>query len=371
MRPAILLLLIAATPLTASVPAGPAADPPDAALARARAEAVLAEREAERLSAIADRHRDEAGELRARWEAAAEAIAAAEARISVADAEAKLLAERLAQQRAALRQRQAPARALLGGLAMMAQRPPLLALADRGGTDEFVKVRLLLGATMPVVRARTAALRRQIDRQRSLASRLAQAQQAMRVERDRLAQRQVEFGALEKRALRLAERSGLAALGASDVALSRGEDSEQLGAARQRGRSEARVASELASLGVPPPRPFAADGTGAPAFLAYRLPSDAPVSEGFGSVSDSGIRSRGITLSTRRGATLVAPADGKILFAGPYRNQDGVIIIDHGRGWKSLILNAAAAGEAGDKIKAGALLGRALGPISVELSRSG
>ena len=76
-------------------------------------------------------------------------------------------------------------------------------------------------------------------------------------------------------------------------------------------------------------------------------------------------------MAARRGETLVAPADGTILFAGPYRNQDGIIIIDHGNGWKSLILNATAAGKPGTKVRAGELLGHSLGPIGVELSRNG
>ena len=56
------------------------------------------------------------------------------------------------------REERQPVASLLAGLAMMAQRPPLLAIAERGSTDEFVKVRVLLDSTLPVIRARTAAL---------------------------------------------------------------------------------------------------------------------------------------------------------------------------------------------------------------------
>ena len=371
MRAAVLTLMITSASLAASAPVTTAAEPLDAALARAKADAAAAETEADRLSAIADRQRDEAKRLLAKQNAAAEAIAAAEAGISAADAEAALLTARLQQQRAALRAQQAPASALLAGLAMMAQRPPLLALADRAGTEEFVRVRLLLDATMPVVRQRTAALSRQVARSRAIEASLAKARQAMQAERDRLGKRQKDFAELEQQALQLAEKSGMASLSVSDVALSRGEEGEQLSAERQRGRSEAAIAAELARLGRPPARPFPAEGGQISPTLAYRLPVDAPVTDGFGSVSASGIRARGITLATARGAPLTAPAAGRILFAGPYRSHDGVIIIDHGGGWKTLILNAAALGRPGDRIAAGSPLGRALGPISLELSRNG
>ncbi|HEX6218057.1 MAG TPA: peptidoglycan DD-metalloendopeptidase family protein, partial [Sphingomicrobium sp.] len=270
-----------------------------------------------------------------------------------------------------LRRQQAPASALLGGLAMMAQRPPLLTLADHGGVDEFVQVRLLLDSTMPVIRRRTAALAADLDRGRKLEASLALARKASDLRRQELASRQAEFAKLELEALRTADRTGLAALGAGDMALSRGEAGDRLEAERRQGQSAARVAAEVASLGVPPDRPFAAEGEHRSPRIAYRLPATALVTNGFGSIDDNGIRARGIALATRRGAPLTVPADGTVLFAGPYRSHDGIIIIDHGNGWKSLILNAMTEMKAGTKVSAGQQLGHALGSISVELSHNG
>jgi septal ring factor EnvC (AmiA/AmiB activator) len=371
MRPAALILALTTASVAASTPVTLAADPLDAALAQARSEAANAEAEAKRLAAVAARQQDEAARLGAEQRAAAEAIAAAEAQISAADLNARRLAVQLEMQRAALRQQQAPASALLGGLAMMAQRPPLLAIADSGGTEEFVRVRLLLGATMPVIRQRTAALRGALDRGRRLEAAAAEARQAMAARRDDLAKRQAEFAMLEQKALRSAGQTGLAALGAGDEALTSGEETERLNGERARGKSAARLAAEIAALGEPPSRPFAAEGSREQARLPYQLPAEAAVTNGLGSVSDSGIRSRGIMLATGRGATLTVPADGTILFAGPYRGQDGIVIIDHGGGWKTLILNAATDLQRGAQVRAGQRLGQALGPISVELSRNG
>jgi septal ring factor EnvC (AmiA/AmiB activator) len=60
-----------------------------------------------------------------------------------------------------------------------------------------------------------------------------------------------------------------------------------------------------------------------------------------------------------------------VRFAGPFREYDGVVIIDHGGGWMTLIVNAASSVARGSKVAAGQPLGRALGPIQVELSHSG
>ena len=85
----------------------------------------------------------------------------------------------------------------------------------------------------------------------------------------------------------------------------------------------------------------------------------------------AGIASRGLRFATRRGAAVIAPADGKILFAAPYRGQDGIIIIDHPDGWTSLLLGISSQKTKGSKVKRGEFLGRALGPLGVELRRNG
>jgi septal ring factor EnvC (AmiA/AmiB activator) len=90
-----------------------------------------------------------------------------------------------------------------------------------------------------------------------------------------------------------------------------------------------------------------------------------------GAVSANGVRSRGTTLATRRGVPLVAPADGTVLFAGPFRDYDGLVIIDHGGGWKSVIVNAGSKLRKGMIVRIGEPLGVALGPVGVQLQHDG
>jgi septal ring factor EnvC (AmiA/AmiB activator) len=98
------------------------------------------------------------------------------------------------------------------------------------------------------------------------------------------------------------------------------------------------------------------------------LPVDAPVVEGLGAVDDSGVRSRGTTFESARGASVSAPAAGVVRFSGPFREYDGIVILDHGGGWMSLIVNVSSPLKQGDKVRIGDPLGRALGPVTVELS---
>ena len=131
------------------------------------------------------------------------------------------------------------------------------------------------------------------------------------------------------------------------------------------------MASQVAAADPAPPRPAGPEGGAARPPFAYQLPAAAQVVEGLGAVNDAGVRSRGLALQTGRGASVVAPAAGVIRFSGPYRSHDGVVIIDHGGGWTSLLVGVASTLQPGAKVAAGQPLGRALGPLEVQLSRNG
>lgn len=367
--------LILAVPLLAAIAsigaAQAAGEPLEASAKRALIEARVAEAQYQKLQKVADAARDDLQRLRAQQAASAEAIAAAEARISAADANARLIGKQSAERRARLQREQAPATALLGGLAIMAERPPLLAVLDQGSTREFIRVRLLLDSTLPAIRARTAALRVELDRGRKLQTAAAEARSELVASRDLLTERRRDFAALEAKALKIANERGSEALGVGDVALARGEDAARLSGEAQRQGSAREIAAELARLPAPLARPGAAGRTAAIVPFAYELPTLAPVVEGLGSVATNGVRSRGLTLATARGASVTVPASGTIRFSGPFRSYDAVVIIEHEDGWMSLLLDVASPLKAGEKVEIGQPLGRALGRIGVELSRNG
>jgi len=187
-----------------------------------------------------------------------------------------------------------------------------------------------------------------------------------------LAARRQQFAALESRAIARSLASGGRALGAGDVAIAAGEDVERLRASEASSRDALRLAGQLAALEPAPPRPAGPEG-GAVRLVpfAYVLPANARVIDGLGSVNDSGVQSRGLTLATSRGAPLAAPAAGTVRFSGPYGDYDGILIIDHGGGWMSLIVNVASTLRPGSRVQLGDPVGRALGPIGVELSQNG
>ena len=373
MRRAAALMLIATPVLlaAASAPVAPAEESADTALARARSEAAAAAKRLAALNAAAAKAGDEATRLHAVQAAAAAAIDDAEARISESDASLRLAQAQAALAEQRLASRRAPLAALLAGLATMGRQPPLLTLADHGSIDEMVRVKALLDATMPVIEQRSAALKGELAERRRVEAAADAARAELAKSRDELGRRQQRFAELEDKAARRAARLSGEAFGAGDRVLASSEALETVGseaAARQSARA---TAAALVSLEFAPARPMRGDSALPANDFAYSLPVAAPLIDGLGSVDRAGIVSRGLRFDTPRGANVMTPADGKIVFAAPYRGEDGLIIIDHGRGWTSLLLGVASDRPRGTRVRRGEFLGRALGPVGVELRHDG
>jgi septal ring factor EnvC (AmiA/AmiB activator) len=347
-------------------------DPLDTALQAALAEQATADTQTIRLEQAAAKAQTEAGRLKAQQAAAAQGIEAAEARINASNARLQLTSAYVAAHRKQLAAEQQPVSSLLAGLATMARRPPLLVLADRGGTDELVKVRLLLDATLPVIRGRTGRLSAELAQGERLQRTALAARAELARSRDNLAMRRRSFAALEQQAMSRALASQGQALGTSDIAMAAGEDVERLRGEQATSQSIRSVAARLATAeDAAPLSPFEPEGGGSVPSFAYQLPAAGRVTDGLASVNASGVRSRGLTLATPRGTPVIVPADGIVKFAGPFGDYDGILIIDHGGGWISLIVDVGSELHVGDRVRLGDVAGRALGPLQVELSRNG
>ena len=366
-----IFLLLSPLLLAASGPVLPVTQPLDRAVRQAQAQQALADAETAKLQEAASKARGEAQRFSAQQAAAAAAIEAAEARITAADMQSRLANAYVAAHQARLEEEQRPVSSLLAGLAIMAERPPLLALANGGSTDDLVRVGVLLDSTLPVIRARTQALSTELLQGERLQAAARNARQDLEHSRQDLIARRQEFAGLERRALEQSLASGGKALGEGDVSIAAAEQLEQLQGEESSARNAHQLAGLLASEQPSPPRPFAPVGPKPSLPFAYRLPLNAPAIDGLGAVNGSGVRSRGTSFASARGAAVSAPADGIVRFSGPFRDYDGILILDHGGGWMSLIVNLSSPLKAGDKVGLGDPLGRALGPVEVELSHNG
>ncbi|SKB72485.1 murein hydrolase activator EnvC family protein [Sphingopyxis flava] len=338
------------------------------------------------LEAQAQRATNAADRLRKRSAALAARIQAAEADIDAGEARVALVNRRLAEQQAALAEQQQPLLELAASLQQLTRQPPVTVLAQPGSLRDMVHARAVLDAVMPVIRSRTAEVRRELAELRSVQQQQAIALKALGTSKAELAVRRDELTRLENEGrLRARDLMSSARLEA-DRALGLGEKARDIVELMDSLEADSAVRAELAQLAGPLPRPrdpasaeIPAAAVAAPAAGmsrgAYRLPVVGRIVEGLGEVNDSGVRSRGITIAARPGGQVVAPAPGRVSFAGAYRGYGKIVIIDHGGGWTSLLTGMIALSVAvGDTLDAGAPVGRAGSGdsrITVELRRAG
>ena len=356
-------------------------------LAMAKRDAAMAERRAAGLEQQARAATRAADRAEAEQAAAAAAIQASEARIVAAQARVAIVDRLRARQRARLAERQGPIVRLTAALQTMTRRPAVLALVQPGSVDDMVHVRALLGSTLPEIRARTVGLRAEVARGDALR------QQADRAVADlRHEQKQLESGRLALARLEADQRRrspGLVddAMAQQDRVMAMGERARDITQLIDDLGDQADIRSRLASLPGPllrPAIPGRAPLPPAPTGLltatvavppAYRLPVVGKLVTGMGEVSETGVRARGLTLATARRALVVAPARGRIAFAGPFRGYPGIVIIDHDDGWASLVTGLGPLSvKPGQQVIPGSPIGIAEGRdprITIELRHDG
>lgn len=355
------------------------------ALAEAEAQGLAAQRRAESLEAgaaqareAADRTAQEAAALAARIQQAEAAITGAEVRITMIDRQRAALRERLAQ-------RERPLVQLTAALQRLSRRPAVLSLFRPGTLQDTVHLRAALDGMLPEVGRRTAALRSEIARSRTLQQQAEQAVAGLRGSEQKLNERRRALAALETR-----QRLDLRAVSGSadreaERALALAEQARDLsGLIGSLGESAA-LREKLAGLPGPvlrPERPDLAEVTVEPiaspsatALGRYILPVAGRLVAGFGDTGADGVRSRGISLAPRPTAQVIAPAAGRVAFAGLYEGFGNIVIIDHGGGWTTLVTGLVRLdAQVGERLVEGSPLGLT-GPgrpvVTIELRRGG
>ncbi|RJY09605.1 murein hydrolase activator EnvC family protein [Aurantiacibacter aquimixticola] len=387
----ILLLAGSALLFTGAAFAQRAPDASDGAAVRtALADAIAEKRAAEQRSARfseqaesaesdAERAQAEAAALAARIQQAEAGILAARARLRLIDGEQADLRETLGRE-------QRPLVRLTAALQQFARRPAALTVLRPGDIDDVIYTRAVLQSTAAAVREDTSDLRGKIDRTAQLRREELAAAEALRTEEAALARRRDELADAETEARLAARSAGSEADREAERALALSEDVRDLDALVEEFDRAAQLRRELAALPGPRLRPatpetaevedraatrVAADRS---APRPYMLPVTGRTVAGFGAPRD-GVLSRGLTLAPVAGAQVVAPAEGRIAFAGPYRGYGRIVIIEHGGGWTSLVTGLARIDtRVGEEVGRGSPLGTA-GPgrprVTLELRRDG
>ena len=341
--------------------------------ARQRSNALL--RQAEAASNDADRIASQAAALAARIQAAEADIKAARMRIAIVN-------QLQRRQRARLAEKQGPMVRLTAALQMMTRKPTVLALVEPRSLDELIYMRSILSAVMPEIERRTASLRDEVRQGEQLRLQAARAIASLDESQRRLVEQRRQLAGLEASeridAARFSDDAGIE----QEQALALGEEARDILDLMDQIRESGAVRESLADLDGPVLRPgqwqeseIAASRRGEDVASAYRLPVVGDIVMGLGEISDSGYRSRGLTIAVNPGAQIVAPAAGRVAYSGRYRGYGNILIIEHEAGWTTLITDMATSSvDVGEDVVQGAPVGQSGADdptVTVELRRHG
>jgi len=297
----------------------------------------------------------ELAQLRAQSVAAAQSAQAHEQALTRLESQLAALALEQTAKTSELARRRHEQTGLLTALLRLARNPPSgLALAD-GTPIDLLRGGILMGAAVPPLVERATLLGIEIRTLADLGDQIAAAGARHRIEGDALAREKARVDQLlgEKAALEERTQQGAAeaaqhvqklAAQASDLKdlIDRAEAAEKarLAAAApppsRPGRPDAETRTAASSGLLDPARPSAIRPfSEARGRMVY--PAVGTVVLDFGSADPSGAASKGMTLETRPGAQVVAPFDGRVLFAGPFKGYGQILIIGHGAGYHSLV----------------------------------
>jgi septal ring factor EnvC (AmiA/AmiB activator) len=339
-RPSPAILSLAAALLLPGAPAAAQQKGADPAKLREMEAKIKREREAEaELKKRTEEIRAEIRQLRDNLVAGAAITQNREAELSRLEAEVKRLE---AQERAAdgdFQRRQAQLSQILAALQRITLRPPATLLAARSeDANDTVRGALLLRSLVPELENRAKVLRQEIEAYAALRQLLKERRELVgRVDRALGQDRRALALLMERKAQLLRDTEE-----EQDRLRERLEkltrDAATLREFLQRVQAEsakpeiARGAPRTAALTEPAQRRAVAAHRG-----KLTPPAQGRLISAFKPDKDEGQFNKGVLIEARKGAQAVAPFDGQVMFAGPFRGYGRILIIDHGDGYLSVL----------------------------------
>ena len=296
---------------------------------------------------------------------------------------------------------------VLAAIQRMGVNPPPAILVRSGDMAEAVRAATLLSAMTANLNAETAQLVHDLDELTATRASIAEEREGLSAaiasltgekarlsalvdaRKDSLSSAESALGSQQKRAADLANQAAtlkdlIARIDAEEA--QRKEQEQSARAADEHAAREIEVKAEKAQDVQPVRlRPESAF-SGARGHLP--LPVAGTIFKAFGSSDGLGGTEHGILVATLAGAVVSAPADGSVLYAGPYRSYGRLLIIDAGEGYYVLlagmertyvsrgeaVLSGEPVGAVGDgslKMAAAAGVGASQPVLYIELRKDG
>lgn len=270
------------------------------------------------------------------------------------------LGEEQKARRAALIARKVELSASLGALARLARTPSQAYFLYPGDPLDAVRSAVLLRAAAPSLAEEAEALSQDLAAIARVEREIAANVASLKSQEKDLAAKRAEIDALSRRKQALLNEGEARTASLQSRQDKLAKEAESLRSLLDRIAEEARRAAEAPRA---PARPAAPDSRTAPANTTVAAaaplpppPVDRPDSirpfppsnglnppvrgklvQRYGQDSGLGQTARGITVETRSLAQVVAPYDGKVMFAGPFQDFGRILILEHADGYHSLL----------------------------------
>jgi septal ring factor EnvC (AmiA/AmiB activator) len=275
-------------------------------------------------------------------------IRGVEAQVAATEARLKPLDDNERSIRKSLDGRRAMIGEVLAALQRMGHRPPPALISSPEDALQSVRTAMLLGAVLPEMRHEVEALASDLTA-------LLNVRKQITAERDRLKSEVASLGnertrmtaLIEERQKQQAEREkALDAERARAAELGRQVDNlKDLIAKLEQGLDPATRADREAARSDARPAMAALHDAGrlapAVAFTSLRGRVPIPVNgvklKEYGAPDGVGGAEKGVSIATRAGAQVTAPADGWVVYAGPFRSYGQLLILNAGNGYHILL----------------------------------
>jgi septal ring factor EnvC (AmiA/AmiB activator) len=269
-------------------------------------------------------------------------IEATQARLEPLDANERNIRKSLDARRAVIGE-------VLAALQRIGHRPPPALIARPEDALQAVHTAMVLGAVLPEMRHQVEALAKDLNELVKIRKKITDERDRLKAEIVSLGEERARMQALiAERQKQQAEREkalGAERARASDLA-KKADNLKDLIAKLEQGLDpETRAAREVAIRSTTRPV-FAAlhdPGRLAPAVAFASLRGQIPIPvngvklKDFGAPDGVGGLEKGVSIATRAGAQVTSPADGWVVYAGPFRSYGQLLILDAGGGYHILL----------------------------------
>ncbi len=241
---------------------------------------------------------------------------------------------------------------VMTGLQTLALRPKELFITNAQTPIDILRSRSLMYASVPVLGQNSEALKKDLaELSRVKADTLAKAAQ-IKEKTEQLSEQAAQMDRLIKqKSLLQAQYTVQHQQAASNARQLAGKAKnlkdllEQLELDRQRRQAEAVKKAYLATGRAAAPGNLtssAVSGSFKKSYGSLLYPVRGKIVSNFGETTITGSKTRGMSMNARPNAQVIAPFDGTVLFSGPFKGYDNLVIIDHNNGYLSLLAGMRA-----------------------------